>query len=148
MEPAMLPEPHARRPEIVLRTAALCFAAGLALHTADHLRRGVDVLTEHVFWGGMVLTTTSVIAIVLVLTRHRAAPVIAAVVGFTAAIGVSAAHLLPTWSALSDSLPDGHVDVMSWVAVLIEIAGAVALGAAGLYALRAPTDRHAQPRAG
>jgi hypothetical protein len=36
---------------------------------------------------------------------------------------------------LSDSLPDGHVDAMSWAAVLIEITGAFAFGAAGLHAM-------------
>jgi hypothetical protein len=74
--------------------------------------------------------------------RHRAAPLVAMVVGFTAAVGVSASHLLPHWSSLSDSLPDGNVDAWSWIAVLLEIVGAIALGAAGAYALR-----HSQPDA-
>jgi hypothetical protein len=141
MECTMLPDSTSRRPEVALRSAAVLFAVGLAIHTADHLRRGVDVITGQVFWGGMVLTTTSVIAIALVLTGHRAAPLVATAVGFLAAIAVSAAHLLPTWSALSDSLPDGHVDALSWAAVLIEITGAVAFGVAGLYALRQTSDQ-------
>jgi len=61
-------------------------------------------------------------------------------VGFTAAIGVSASHLLPHWSALSDSLAEGNVDAWTWVAVLIEIVGALAFGAAGAYALRRQRD--------
>jgi hypothetical protein len=52
---------------------------------------------------------------------------------------VSAAHLLPHWSSLSDSLPDGNVDGFTWVAVLIEIVGALALGIAGVNALRQET---------
>jgi hypothetical protein len=129
----------------VLRWAAAIYAAGLTFHTVDHLRRGVDVISREVFWGGMVLTTVSVIAIALVVTRHHRAPLVAAVVGFTAAIGVSAAHLLPHWSSLSDSLPDGNVDALSWAAVLVEIAGAIAFGAAGLYALR--RESHAEDAA-
>ena len=132
------------RPWSVLRIATAVYAVGLAIHTADHLRRGTDVITGEVFWGGMVLTTVSAVAIALVVARHHGAPLVAAVVGFTAAIGVSAAHLLPHWSALSDSLPDGNVDALSWAAVLIEIAGAIAFGVAGLYTLRHVT-RAARP---
>jgi hypothetical protein len=124
-------------PTTALRTAALVYAAGLTIHTIDHFRRGVDAVTNHVFWAGTLLTTISVIAIVLVFRRHPAAPIVAVAVGFTAAIGVSATHLLPEWStALSDSLPSGDVDVFSWFAVLVEIVGAFTLGCAGLYALR------------
>ena len=127
------------RADTRLRSAALLFGAGLTVHTVDHLRRGTDEITRHVFWGGMALTAMSVIAIALVLRRHPAAPLVATAVGFTAAIGVSAAHLLPEWStALSDSLPSGNVDTLSWAAVLIEITGALALGLAGAAALRHP----------
>jgi hypothetical protein len=128
------------RADTALRAAALVFATGLAIHTFDHFRRGIDAVTEHVFWGGTLLTTISVVAIVLVLRRHPGAPIVAVAVGFTAAIGVSATHLLPTWStALSDSLPSGDLGPFSWFAVLIEITGAFILGCAGLYALRAGT---------
>jgi hypothetical protein len=77
MECTMLSDSAPRRPDVALRSAAVLFAFGLAIHTADHLRRGVDVITGQVFWGGMVLTTTSVIAIALVLTAiapHRSSP--------------------------------------------------------------------------
>jgi hypothetical protein len=121
-----------------LRATAALFAAGLVVHTADHFRRGLDAVTPEVLWGGNVLAALALVAFALVFTRHPAAPLVAAVVGFTAAVGVSAAHLLPHWSALSDSLPDGHVDGFTWFAVLLEIAGAVAFGVAGLRTLRAP----------
>jgi hypothetical protein len=45
-------------------------------------------------------------------------------------------HLPPYWSTFSDSLPDGGVDALTWVAVLAEIAGAVAFGAVGVHVLR------------
>jgi hypothetical protein len=123
-----------------LRAAAVVFAAGLAVHTADHVRRGLDVITAEVLWGGNVLTVLAVIAIAMVFLRHRSAALVCAVVGFTAAVGVSASHLLPHWSALSDSLPDGNVDAFTWFAVLLEIVGALALGAAGLHALQHDRD--------
>ena len=56
--------------------------------------------------------------------------------GFPLAIGFTAAHMLPTWSVLSDSFIDNQVSAFSWVASLMEIAGALALGVAGLVVLR------------
>jgi hypothetical protein len=94
------------------------------------------VLTPEVLWGGTVLTVAGVVAIVAVLARHRLAPKIAVAVGFYAAISVAASHLLPRWSSLSDAFPGGRVDALSWAAVSVEIAGAIALGAAAAAALR------------
>jgi hypothetical protein len=34
------------------------------------------------------------------------------------------------------SLPDGHVDALSWIAVLAETAGALVFGVVGAWALR------------
>lgn len=123
-------------PDRLLRTAGLVFAAGLLLHTADHFRRGTDILTRHVLVAGALSTTASLVVIALVLTRHRWAPLAAALLGLSMAVGVTAAHLLPRWSAFSDSLPDGDVHLVTWVAVVVEIVGAAFLGAAGLAAWR------------
>lgn len=125
-----------REPDVLLRKAATVFAAGLFLHTADHFRRGVDILTRHVLVAGTLSTAGAVVVLALVFTRHPWAPTTAAALGLGMAVGVSAAHLLPTWSAFSDSLPDGHVSAVTWVAVLLEIVGAAFMGAAGLLALR------------
>lgn len=57
-------------------------------------------------------------------------------VAFPTALVVAASHLLPQWSALSDAFPGSGVDALSWAAVLSEIAGALAFGAAGAYVLR------------
>jgi hypothetical protein len=119
-----------------LRLATLLFAAGFLLHNGDHLRRGLDALTPEVFWAGTAGAVVSLVAIGLVLGRHRLAPAVAVVAGFALAAGVAAVHLLPPWGALSDSLPGAGVDALSWVAVLLEIGGALALGAAGVYAVR------------
>jgi hypothetical protein len=126
--------------ETRLRYAALFYAAGLALHTVDHFRRGVDAVTPQVLWAGNVSTLLGVTTVVLVLLGHRLGPLAAAITGLPVAIGVSAVHLLPEWSsALSDAFPGAHgtgVTAMSWTVVLIEITGALAMGIIGLSIVR------------
>lgn len=124
------------RADRTLRYAAIAYAAGFAWHNLDHLRRGFSVLRPEVLGAGSALAVISVAALVMVLRGHRAAPLAAVAVGFAGALGVAASHLLPQWSSFSDAFPGGGVDALSWAAVLAEIAGALALGLAGLYALR------------
>jgi hypothetical protein len=59
-----------------------------------------------------------------------------AVLGLSAAAGIAASHLAPHWSALSDSYPEVHADAISWVVVLLEIAGALLLAAVAVRQLR------------
>lgn len=129
-----------------LRAAALVYAVGLVLHTADHFRRGIDVLTREVLWLGNLSTAAAVVVVALVMTRHRWAPTAAVLLGFAVAIGVSAVHLLPRWSTLSDAFPGARgtgVTAISWTVVLLEIVGALALGVAGLMSVssRSVADR-------
>lgn len=119
-----------------LRTAGIGFTAGFLLHNADHARRGIDAITDHVVWGGTMVAVLAAVMLTLIFTRHPAAPQVAFVAGFAIAVGVSATHLLPSWGVLSDSLPDGDVDALTWVAVLAEVVGAIAVGVAGLRAIR------------
>jgi hypothetical protein len=122
-----------------LRYAALFYALGLALHTADHLRRGLDASTDQVLIAGNLSTAVGITVAVMVIVGSRHAPLLAAITGFPIAIGVAAVHLLPTWSAFSDTFVNAHdtgVTAMSWSVVLIEIAGALALGVTGLLVLR------------
>jgi len=125
-----------------LRWAAGVYALALALHTFDHLRRGLDASPTAVLWAGNLSTLLGVAAIVLVFSGHRWAPAFAAITGIPVAIGVAAVHLLPPWGALSESFLDGGngITAMSWIVVVIEIAGAFAMGIAGLLALRDQTD--------
>lgn len=122
----------------LLRTAGTVFLAGFLLHNVDHARRGLGEITEHVIWSGTIVAVLSAVVLTLVYTDHPAAPFAAATAGFAIAVGVSASHLLPEWSAFSDPLPGGSVDALTWVAVLAEVAGAALLGAAGLAVLRRP----------
>jgi hypothetical protein len=128
-----------------LKYAALLYALGLALHTADHLRRGLDVVTPQVLWAGNLSTLVGVATIVMVVLGYRLAPEFAAWTGIPVALGVAAVHLVPKWSALSDSfIGASHTGVtaLSWTVVLIEIAGALAMGTIGIATLR---QRHLAP---
>jgi hypothetical protein len=122
-------------PDRVLTSTALFFLVGWTLHTADHFRRGTDVVTGEVLWAGTASGILAIAAIVLALRHHHLAPYAAAAVGITG-FAIAAVHLLPSWGAFSDSLPDGRVDGFTWAAVLLEIVGALAFGAAGVFALR------------
>jgi hypothetical protein len=123
----------------VLRYAALLYLVAWGVHTADHIRRGTDGLTEHLFWLGTANSVVQVAVILLALVGHRFAPIAAVVTAFPAAIGISAAHGLPRWSVFSDAFPGGGVDGWSWAAVLFEIVAALAFGIAGAYVLRKRT---------
>jgi hypothetical protein len=117
--------------ERLLRVTAIVYAIGLALHTADHFRRGVWTITRHVFWAGNLSTALGVVAVVLIVTGHRWAPAAAVAFGIPIAVGVAAVHWLPTWSVFSDSFVDKDLGWMSWTVVAIEVAGALATGIVG-----------------
>ena len=122
----------------LLRYACILYIVGFALHTADHFRRGTDTLTPEVFWLAGVANVVGVIVIALVFTGHSLAPLAAVVKGFTSAILFAAVHFLPEWSAFSDAFPgraERGVEATSWAGALIEIAGLLALGAAGTHLL-------------
>lgn len=131
----------------LLRSAAVLYGAGLALHTADHIRRGAGVLTPGVKLAGGVSTIAGVVTVALVLARHRRAPFVAALSGSPIALGVAVVHLLPRWSSFSDAFPGAHgtgVTALSWIVVIIEIAGALLIGILGanlLFLQRQPEQR-------
>ena len=60
-----------------LKYCALFYALGLALHTADHVRRGLDVVTPQVQWAGNLSTALGVAAAVMVIVGHRFGPMLA-----------------------------------------------------------------------
>lgn len=127
--------------ERALRWFAWVYGIGLVIHTADHFRRTTSAVSTQILILGAISTFVAVFTFALIARRSEQAPLVAAVVGIVTATGVSAVHLLPQWStAFSDPFPGGAVrgiTALSWTAVLIEIAGALAMGLAGLTILRA-----------
>lgn len=130
------------------------FAGGSAIHVVDHLRRGQGSVTEELYWLGTTALVMQVVLVVLAVTRHRLAPLVAVAIGYPLALGFLAAHWLPEWSALSD--PVSEIDSWAWLSVvasIAEIAGGLAVATAGLvmvrrqglasFALRAPGPRRA-----
>lgn len=116
--------------------AGCLFAAGSAVHLVDHLRRGQGSVTEELYWAGNLALVLQVAVVTLVLARHRLAPLAAAAAGFPLAFGFAAAHWLPQWGALSDSFVEGGASAFSLFASALEIAGALAVGVAGLFVVR------------
>src|SRR3954453_16495797 len=128
-----------------LTIAAMAFLAANLLHGADHVRQHLAGVDTAVAIGGAMLTAAAVAVLIVALQHHPRAPVLAAVVGFAAAILVAASHIAPHWSVLSDSYVDDiHPDVLSWAVVSLEIAAALALGVVGLQRMRtASQPQHA-----
>lgn len=127
-------------PQRALRLSGALFAGGVALHTADHARRGLFVSPEGVVWAGTLLLGLVCIALTLTFTRHALASRAAIAVGFGAAIGVTSSHLLPKWGPASEPLASAGVGAITWIAVAAEILGGILFGLAGLYALRSEQD--------
>lgn len=121
---------------VSLTAAAWVFIGGLLFHNLDHARRGLSVTGEGVIWGGTLLLVVSAAMLTLVFTRHPLAPMAATAVGGAAAIGVSAAHLLPDWGPLSEELAAADVDALTWVAVMSEIGAGALLAAVGFGIVR------------
>jgi hypothetical protein len=125
--------PNGRNP---LAVAAVTFVAANILHTLDHFRQGVSGLSSEILVGGTALSVLAIVVMVMALREHPRAPAFAAVVGLSGAVGIASSHLLPHWSALSDSYPQIHADALSWVIVLIEIGAALGLAVVAIRELR------------
>jgi hypothetical protein len=129
----------------VFRWTTVLFAVALALHAADHLRRGMDVVPQAVMIAGMVQIVLAAATIVLVFLGSRWAPHAAVAIGTVSAVGFTAAHLLPTWGFFSDSFinapPSARVTWFSWVTAVCEIAADVAFAVVGALVLRTRSRR-------
>lgn len=112
-----------------LRGAAWLFVATWCVHTADHARRGIDASPEGVVWAGTFVGLLAAVAITLILTGHAVAPIVAAAVFPSIALGVALSHLPPDWGPLSDPiLVDSATDNWSVPAVMGEVVAAAWLG--------------------
>jgi hypothetical protein len=123
----------------VLWYAAFFYLAAWAIHTGDHIRRGLGTVTPEVSTLGTIAAVAQLVAIAAVLARLRVAPILAVAIGIPDAIGIAAVHLLPHWSSFSDAFPGAHgtgVTAFSWFAAILEVVAALCFAAAGLYAMR------------
>jgi hypothetical protein len=118
-----------------LRGTALAYGAAIAVHTADHLRRGLDASPHAVIALGYAALAAQVLVIGAALAGHRLAPVAALAFGAADALGVVAVHLVPRWSGLSDpfpgAVPGANVTALSWVTAVVEVLAALAFAYAG-----------------
>jgi len=119
-----------------LEWAATFFTAAVLLHNLDHLRRGAEGLHGDVFLAGTLSMVLEVGVVAAVFVRHRAAPLAAAVVGFSLAAGYVFVHFTPARALLSDSLLSWSMPI-SIVAATLESVSAVILGIVGLRVVRA-----------
>ncbi|MCX4095487.1 hypothetical protein [Nocardia sp. alder85J] len=124
-----------------LRAVTVVFAIALLVHGADHLRRGMNTVSGLVMALGTIQFALAVAVVALVFGRHRYAPIAAVVVGFASAVGFFVVHLLPDWfGPLSDSFirPPAAANVtgFSWFAAIFEIVADIAIGVAGVRAIR------------
>jgi hypothetical protein len=118
-----------------LRLCACWFAAAVLVHNFDHVRRGTDSINLDVFWAGTLSLTVEVAVVVLVVMRHRWAPLAAAVIGLSLAAGYAFVHFTPEHGWLSDSLlSTSHA--VSIVAAALEAITALWLGITGVQILR------------
>ncbi|WP_253876193.1 hypothetical protein [Mycobacterium asiaticum] len=132
-------------PELKFFRATMVFAVALALHAADHFRRGMDVIPPAVMMAGNIQIVAAALTLALVLRRNRWAPHAAVTLGLTSAVGFGAAHLLPRWGPLSDSfinpVAGSGVTWFSWVTAVGEIGSALVMATAGIAFLRAASPR-------
>jgi len=123
-----------RRPRIL--GAHLVFLAAVILHAADHIARGTASLPRAVFWGGIILAVFQFGSLAFTIPGDQRAPFVAMAVGFGTAIGTTASHLLPHWSALSNPYPSLSLGAYSWAVMLAEIATGIVLGLVGVREVR------------
>jgi hypothetical protein len=130
-------EPQPTGHHMLLATSTALLAA-VALHGTDHALqdRGIGALSTEVLIGGAVNLAAAVGAFWLALHDHPRAPQVSAFIGTYIALGVTAAHFTPHWSALSDPYADLDLPLISWAAAGTEVIAAAALGAAGFAVLR------------
>jgi hypothetical protein len=123
-----------------LRAPGALFALGLAVHGADHMRRGMSAAPPSIMVGGFVQIALVVVTLVLVWQGSRRAPAMAVLTAAVSIVGFTYAHLLPDWwPAFSDSFVTGPrigVTWFSWASVVAELGTALVFVVAGVRALR------------
>jgi hypothetical protein len=129
-----------------LRVTAYLYFAGYAIHSVDHLARGIDKTPSAVRLAGLAAFAASIVVVALVVRRHRSAASLAIVAGFGTALGVAAVHVPPEWGAFSQPFRD-NVTALDWASVAVNVITALAFGIAGVYAWMHERSVKAEPLA-
>jgi hypothetical protein len=108
----------------------------LVVHVADHVARQHRSVPAELSPVGTLGLLAVAIVLGLALRRRREAPLAAAVVGISTALGFLAIHVLPRWGPFSDPYPAVNLDPISWATMLAPMLAALALGVAGLRRVR------------
>ena len=124
------------REDRLLKQAAALFVAGSVAHYIDHLVIGLSATPTAVLVAGLIGALPAALAIVLVLRSHPWGPLLSVVTGIPFAVGYAAVHLPSYWGGGVFSQPLAGHSIFDWLAVAVAIAGGLALGLAGLYAMR------------
>ena len=141
---------HGAARDGVLVLSAWAYLIGMSVHATDHLYRGITGDDRTASWPGTLQVALSVVAVALpvttllfIRTGHRWAPLVGAIVGFGSAVVFFSLHVLPSWSAITDSFigagAGAQVTEYSWITAGIGIGGSNLLGLAGALALRRGT---------
>jgi hypothetical protein len=137
-----------RRAAQLLVYAGAFYAVAFAIHTGDHVRRGLGVVSSEVATLGTIAAVLQLLVVAAVFLRWRWAAIAAAAIGFPDTVGIAAAHLLAHWSAFSDAFPGASgtgVTGFSWFAAILEVVAALVFGMAGVHAWRAGSEKRARP---
>ncbi len=124
-------------PTRIFYFASAFYLIAWAVHTGDHLRRGIFAVPVAVQALGNLQILLTVGFVWLLWKRHPLAPVAAIAIGVPATIGIAVAHLAPDFGPVSDSLWEPGIDAFTWFAVILEILGTVVLTIGGWLAWRA-----------
>jgi hypothetical protein len=125
-----------QREDRVLKQAAALFVAGSLAHYIDHVVMGLSATPTAVLVTGLAGTLPAALAVVLVTRSHPWGPLLSALTGIPFAVGYAVVHLPPYWGGGAFSQPLAGHGILDWLAVAVAIAGGLALGLAGLYAMR------------
>jgi hypothetical protein len=116
---------------------AIFYLVAWAIHSADHIRRGLFEIPFAVQALGNIQVLLTLGFAWLLWKRHPLAPIAAIAIGIPVTIGIAVAHLLPDFGPVSDSLWADGIDRLTWFAVILEILGTAVLTAGGWLAWRA-----------
>jgi hypothetical protein len=123
-----------------LAVAVIVLTAAFGLNEIDHLRRSMAASPPSIIVGGMIPGIFVVVVVMLILRHHPWASMAAIAVGFSSAVLLTYARLLPTFlPGFQDSFVSGpriKVTWFSWLTAVGEIGTGLVLRYVGLQARR------------